>query len=71
MATIKVVSLGTGRDVEIPDGCTLDKALEIAGVSDDLEVRVRGQNVARAERSETTLQNGDTVVANAPAVKHG
>lgn len=69
MATIKLVSLGSGREIEVPDNATVKDVREIAGVSDDLELRFNGEAVS--DEAGTHVTPGSTVSAAAPSVKHG
>lgn len=64
---VKVVVGGSVRDVQVAPGSTVRDAANEAGVSDELELRFRGQ---RASGSES-LADGDTIVATPPSVKHG
>jgi hypothetical protein len=68
-ATIKLVSLGSGREIEVPDNATVADVRKIAGVSDDLELRFNGETVS--DEGSTRVSQGDTVSAAAPSVKHG
>lgn len=67
MANVKVVSLGTNKELEIPEGCTVTQLLEIADLSPDLEVRINGSKV----NGDAPVPSGATAVATAPSVKHG
>lgn len=67
---VRLVSLGTGRSVDVPDGTTVGELREMANISPDLELRFNGERVTD-ENAGQTLRRGDTVTAAAPSVKHG
>lgn len=70
MPNVRLVSLGNPeRELELPEGCTVAQAIEVADLSPDIEVRVRGQRVENP--AETPVGEGDTLVAAPPAAKHG
>ena len=69
MANVRIVSLGTGRSVDVPDGTTVEQLRELAGISNDLELRFNGERVE--DPGAQRLRDGDVVSAAAPAVKHG
>jgi hypothetical protein len=64
---VKVVSLGTNREVELPQGSTVEDAVQLASIDPNLEVRIGGSVASNGQQ----LSDGDTVVATAPSVKHG
>lgn len=71
MPTITLYSLGNQRELEVPEGCTVEKALELADLSPDIEVRVRGAAVSADDRDSVEVNDGDSIVASPPSAKHG
>jgi hypothetical protein len=69
--TVSLFSIGRQEDIELPTGTTYEQAKALMGINPDLEIRVRGRVLSEAEQRSTTVQNGDTVYAEPPAVKHG
>lgn len=68
---IKVVVLGSVRQVTLAAGSNVADACQEAGVSADLEVRFRGTRLDEAAQRSTLLEDGDVIIATPPAVKHG
>lgn len=68
---VKVVSLGSVVDVELPGESTILDARESARVDPSLEVRYQGRVVSESAQGETVLSDGDTLVFTSPSLKHG
>lgn len=71
--TVKVTVLGNTNEVVVPADTTPARLREIVAElnNPDLQLRYGGRPLSDQEEQETPLQNGDTVVASPPAVKHG
>lgn len=69
--TVKVVLPGSVVDVTLRAGATIADAAREARVDDSFECRYLGSQVSPGDRGRHTVQDGDTLVFTAPALKHG
>lgn len=70
MPSVRLVSLGNPeRTLDLPEGCTVEQAIQVAELSPDVEVRVRGERVT--DPANTQVGEGETILASPPAAKHG
>ena len=67
MPRVRLVSLGTGRELDVPEDTTVSEVARIADLSPDLELRFNGERARGSER----VRQGDQISAVAPSVKHG
>jgi hypothetical protein len=68
-AKVRLVSAGTGRQIDVPDSLTVAELRGIAGISDDVKLNFNGSTVTDEEGTE--LSDGDTIVATPEKVGHG
>lgn len=65
--------MGNTTEVTVPADTTPARLREIVGElnNPELQLRYGGRPLSGDDEESTPLQNGDTVVATPPAVKHG
>ncbi len=69
MASVRIVSAGTGKSVDVPDSLTVAELREIADISDDIKLAFNGSVVENED--DTCLCNGDVIVATPKKIGHG
>ena len=69
MARITLYSFGSQRELEVPEGCTVENLVALADLSPDIEIRISGERISPEQRAERVVNDGDVVNATAAEVK--